>query len=76
MIMSTRHQPGTIPSSIIIQRLIGLATWLVARSLQVPEPLVYSTGVLVFTHVQAIETRAARSLCPVRLLRQIRSWFR
>jgi hypothetical protein len=80
MIMSTRHQPSTVPSSIIVQRLIGLATSLVARSLQVPEPLVYSTGVLVFTHVQAIETRAAKtvakSLCPVRLLRQIRSWFR
>ena len=78
--MSTRQQPGTVSSSIVIERLIGLATrlatWLVARSLQVPEPLVYSTGFLVFTHVQAIETRAAKSLCPVRLLRLIRSWFR
>jgi hypothetical protein len=41
-----------------------------------PEPLVHSTGVLVVAHVQAIETRAARTLCPIRLLRQLRSLLR
>jgi hypothetical protein len=41
-----------------------------------PEPLVHSTGVVVFAHVQAIETRAARTLCPIRLLRQLRSLLR
>jgi hypothetical protein len=75
MTMSTLHRPDDVPSSAIIQWLIGLATWLVARSFNMPEPLVYSTGILVFAHVQAIETRAARTLCPVRLLRQLRSWF-
>mgnify|MGYP000736444091 CR=1 FL=1 len=33
-------------------------------------------GSLVFAQVQAIETRAARSLCPMRLRRQLLAWFR
>jgi hypothetical protein len=76
MTMSTLPRPGAVASSAIIQWLIGLATRLLARSLNMPEPLVYSTGVLVVAHVQAIETRAARTLCPVRLLRQLRSLIR
>jgi len=76
MTMSTRPRPNASPSTAIVQWLIGLATWVVARSLNMPEPLVHSTGVLVFAHVQAIETRAARTLCPIRLLRQLRSLLR
>jgi hypothetical protein len=76
MTMSTLPRPSAVASSAIIQWLIGLATRLLARSLNMPEPLVYSTGVLVVAHVQAIETRAARTLCPVRLLRQLRSLLR
>jgi hypothetical protein len=41
-----------------------------------PEPLLHSSGVFVFARVQAVETRAAKSLCPFRLLRQLRAWFR
>ncbi len=74
--MSTRPRPNASPSTAIVQWLIGLATWVVARSLNMPEPLEHSTGVLVFAHVQAIETRAARTLCPIRLLRQLRSLLR
>jgi hypothetical protein len=74
MTMSTLPQPGA--ASAIIQWLIGLAIWFLARSLNMPEPLVHSTGVLVVAHVQAIETRAARTLCPIRLLRQLRSLLR
>ena len=78
--MSTLPRPGAAVSSAIIQWLIGLATrlltWLLARTLNMPEPLVHSTGVLVVAHVQAIETRAARTLCPIRLLRQLRSLLR
>ena len=74
--MSTRPRPGAFPPSSIVRWLIGLATWLVARSLNIPEPLLHSTGVLVFAHVQAIETRAARTLCPIRLLRHLRSLLR
>jgi hypothetical protein len=76
MNMSTPPRPGAVASSAIIQWLIGLATRLLARSLNMPEPLVYSTGVLVVAHVQAIETRAARTLSPIRLLRQLRSLLR
>ena len=72
--MSTRPRPEASSSSAICQWLFQLAIRMVARNM--PEPLVHSTGVLVFAHVQAIETRAARTLCPVRLLRQLRSLLR
>jgi hypothetical protein len=52
---------------------LKLATWLVARSLNMPEPVVHDTGVFVFVQVQTIENRIGKALCPVRLLRQIRS---
>ena len=73
--MSMLPGPAAVSSSTIIRWLFGLATWLAARSLNMPEPLVHATGILVFAHVQAFETRAARTLCPIRLLRQFRSWF-
>ena len=58
-----------------------LATWLLARSLNMPEPLVHATGLFVFVRVQAFEKKAfensiARSLCPVRVARRLKSWFR
>ena len=56
--------------------LLSLATWLLARALNMPEPLILDTGVFVFVHVQAIENSVGRTLCPIRLLRQLRSWFR
>ena len=49
---------------------------MLARSLNMPEPLVHSAGVFVFAQVQAAETRAAKTLCPVRLLRRLRAWLR
>jgi hypothetical protein len=76
MTMSTHSRPGVFPLPALIRWLTGVATWVVARSLNMPEPLVHSTGVVVFAHVQAIETRAARTLCPIRLLRQLRSLLR
>ena len=74
--MSTLPEPGALSSNTIMRWLIGLATWLAARSLNMPEPLVQTTGLLVFAYVQAFETRAAQSLCPIRLFGQLRSWFR
>jgi hypothetical protein len=56
--------------------VVKFATRWLARSLNMPEPLVHSTGVLVFAQVQAIETRAVKTLCPNRLLRQFRALFR
>jgi hypothetical protein len=41
-----------------------------------PEPLVHNTGVFVFAHVQAVETSVGRTLCPIRLLRQLRYLLR
>ena len=52
---------------------LNLATWLVARSLNLPEPVVHDTGVFVFVRVQTIENRIGKALCPARLVRQLRS---
>jgi hypothetical protein len=30
----------------------------------------------VFAHVAAVESRVGKTLCPARLLRQLRSWLR
>ena len=56
--------------------LLKLATRLVARSLNMPEPLVHSTGVFVFARVQAVENGFAKSLCPLRLARRLLAWCR
>jgi hypothetical protein len=52
---------------------LKLATWLLARSLNMPQPLVHDTGVFVFVQVQAIENRVGKALCPAWLLRRLRS---
>ena len=52
---------------------LNLATWLLARSLNMPEPVVHDTGTFVFAQVQTIENRVGRALCPMRLMRQLRS---
>jgi hypothetical protein len=57
----------------MIPWVVNLITWLVARSLNMPEPLVHDTGVFVFVQVQTIENKVAKALCPVRLMRQLRS---
>jgi hypothetical protein len=76
MTMSTPPRPGPLPTRLIVSWLTGLVAGLVARSLNIPEPLLHSTGVLVFAHVQAVETKAVRTLCPIRLLRHLRSLLR
>ena len=65
-----------LPSAAIAEWLLAIATRLLARSLNMPEPLVASTGAYVFAHVAAAETRAARTLCPFALARRLRAWFR
>jgi len=60
----------------IAEWILAIATRLLARSLNMPEPLVHSTGAYVFAHVAAVETRAARTLCPIALARRLRAWFR
>jgi hypothetical protein len=52
---------------------LHLATWLLARSLNMPQPMVHDTGVFVFVQVQTIESKVGKALCPMRLLRRLRS---
>ena len=60
-------------AAVMIRWTLNLATWLMARSLNMPEPVVYDTGVFVFVQVQTIENRVFRTLSPKRLVRQLRS---
>jgi hypothetical protein len=53
---------------------LRLATRLLERALDMPEPVLHSTGAFVVAHAQAAEARTAKTLCPFRLLRQL--WAR
>ena len=64
------------PLAVAIPWTLNLAIRLLARSLQLPEPVVHDTGVFVFAQVQSFENRVGRTLCPKQLWRQLRSWFR
>ena len=59
------------PPAGMIPWMLNLATRMLARSLNMPEPLLHSTGVFVFAHVQAVENSVGKTLCPIRLLRQL-----
>jgi len=74
MTMNMRSRPLS-PASIL-PWLLNLATRMLARSLNMPEPLVHHTGVFVFAHVQAVETSVGKTLCPKRVLRLLRNWRR
>ncbi len=53
-----------------------LATRMLARSLNMPEPLVHSTGDYVVAHVTAFEHSVGKSLGLFRLADQLRVWWR
>ncbi|KYK43753.1 hypothetical protein A1D31_17125 [Bradyrhizobium liaoningense] len=55
---------------------MAFATRMLARSLNMPEPLVHSTGDYVVARVIAFEYGVGRSLCPFRLARLLRAWWR
>ena len=74
--MSHFFRPSTFAPAGMLPWLLKLAIRMLARSLNMPEPLVHHTGVFVFAQVQAVESRAARTLCPVRLFRLLQTWFR
>lgn len=61
---------------VIAEWVLAIGTRLLARSLNMPEPLVTSTGAYVFAQVAAAETRAAKTLCPFALAHRLRAWFR
>ena len=73
--MSTFHGPSTSPAGII-PWMLNLATRLLARTLNMPEPLVHHTGAFVFAQVQTFETNVGKTLCPIRLKRRLRAWLR
>ena len=68
--MRTLPRPST-PAAGIIPWMLNLATRTLAYSLNMPEPLLHSTGVFVFAQVQAVESSVGKRLCPIRLLRQL-----
>jgi hypothetical protein len=74
--MTTQPRPNAPPSATAMSWILHLATRMLASSLNLPEPLVHSTGVFVYAQVQAVEHRAAKTLCPVRLLRWLQALFR
>jgi hypothetical protein len=58
-------------ATLLLPWLIELATWLAARALNMPAPLVEAAGIFVFLKAQAFENRFGKSLCPVRLWRRL-----
>ena len=75
--MTMLPRPNTFSSASAVMRwMLHLATRLLARMLNMPEPLVHSTGVFVFAHVAAVENSVGKTLCPMRLLRQLQTWLR
>ena len=75
--MSTFSRPSTFTSAAgIVSWMLSLATRMLARLLNMPEPLVRNTGIFVFVHVQAVENSIGKALRPNRLLRQLRTWRR
>ena len=74
--MNTRSRSSTFSPAGILPWILNLATRMLARSLNMPEPLVHHTGVFVFAHVQAVESSVGKTLCPKRLKRQLRNWRR
>jgi len=55
---------------------MNLATRMLARSLNMPEPLLHSTGDYVVAQVTAIEHSIGKSLSPFRPVRLLRAWWR
>lgn len=60
----------------LVPWLVKFATRVLARHLNMPEPLVHSTGELVVAQVLAFEHSVGKSLCPFRLTALLRAWWR
>jgi hypothetical protein len=71
----TMTPESPLSPAVIAEWIFAIATRLLARSLNMPEPLVVSTGAYVYAQVTAAETRAAKSLCPFALARRLRAWL-
>ena len=76
MLMLSFVRAFAVSLAVLAPLAMKLATWMVARSLNMPQPIVHDTGEFVVAQVTAVEMRVGKALCPVRLLRQLRTWFR
>ena len=74
--MSPLSRTSTFSPAGMIRWLLNLATRMLARALNMPEPLLHTTGVFVFAHVQAVENSIGKTLCPIRVLRQLQLLLR
>ena len=74
--MNTLFRFSTFLSAGVIPWLLNLATRLLARGLNMPEPLVHTTGAIVLAQVQTFENTVGRTLCPIRLLHRLQGWLR
>ena len=76
MLMLSFVRAFAVSLAVLAPLAMKLATWMVARSLNMPEPLVHATGLFVFVRVRAFENSIARSLRPARLAHRFTSWLR
>ena len=60
----------------ILSWAVTFVTRMLARGLNMPEPLVHSTGDYVVARVIVFEYGVGKSLCPFRLARLLRAWWR
>ena len=65
-----------IPTFANVPAAMGCECWnwtasLVARSLNMPEPMVHAAGLFVFVRLQAFENSFLKALCPKRLWRRL-----
>ena len=68
--------PAARRLSWLLHLATRLAARLLAQALNMPEPVLHSTGRYVVARVQVVEHRAAKSLCPYRLFRRLRALTR
>ena len=73
--MSTRFRFHVLCAGLLAW-LATIATWLLARSLNMPESLVHATYVFVFAQVRIVETNVGKSLCSSGLVRQLLDRYR
>jgi hypothetical protein len=76
MTMNDLSRPSSFSPAGMMPWMLNLASRLLARLLNMPEPLLHTTGIIVFAHVQAVENSFGKTLCPIRLLRQLRNYLR
>jgi hypothetical protein len=60
-------------TAAMIPWLLNLATRLLARLLNMPEPLLHHAGMFVFARVAEVESSVGKTFCPIRLLRRLRN---